>query len=81
MALTEITPVDLASMKGFPRRGSDRCRRRGSRRAWPCLNEGLPQKGKRLAWGYCRLCGGDASMKGFPRRGSDSGLEKSLLVR
>ena len=45
--------------------------RRSAIRMSLCLNEGLPQKGKR----YDRSPYGDrprrASMKGFPRRGSD----------
>ena len=43
----------------------------GSTGPWKRLNEGLPQKGKRLSQcGQVSQCG-QASMKGFPRRGSD----------
>ena len=37
-------------MKGFPRRGSDLRRPPGYCPGRPCLNEGLPQKGKRLEY-------------------------------
>ena len=37
----------VASMKGFPRRGSDPPCPAGAPASRACLNEGLPQKGKR----------------------------------
>ena len=69
-------------MKGFPRRGSDRIRRRASGRGAGGLNEGLPQKGKRYL-GFGNIGSAiDASMKGFPRRGSDLvGLHHGVFVR
>ena len=65
-------PVGDTSMKGFPRRGSDRRRSGRRRRRASYLNEGLPQKGKRYGDGLLGVDAGEpTSMKGFPRRGSD----------
>ena len=67
-----LEPAVLTSMKGFPRRGSDRRRSGRRRRRASYLNEGLPQKGKRYGDGLLGVDAGEpTSMKGFPRRGSD----------
>ena len=60
----------VASMKGFPRRGSDPSVV-ATVRWFVSLNEGLPQKGKRSGQMVMALIPSIASMKGFPRRGSD----------
>ena len=58
-----------ASMKGFPRRGSDtgRCGRWTAGR--PCLNEGLPQKGKRWAPGWRPAESRRSLNEGLPQKG------------
>ena len=64
--------LERASMKGFPRRGSDAATSATTAPATTRLNEGLPQKGKRcLSARMPRRVVPLASMKGFPRRGSD----------
>ena len=68
---TRIIHGEAASMKGFPRRGSDLGEKQRGVGLPHASMKGFPRRGSDARSSGACTCTCPASMKGFPRRGSD----------